>query len=119
MIANNEHAMDGFKPWHRESITEGRLWIYCLRSGSRGALLRVLGKIAVGGKLAGEEFEVFRAEDVTIETNRRKLKVSLDGEMFSLFAPLRYRSRPGQLHVLVPRGSKRVSESACPAEEVR
>jgi YegS/Rv2252/BmrU family lipid kinase len=114
LIANNEHAMEGFQPWERKSMTEASLWIYLLRDSRRLGLLRLLAKIASGGTLAYEEFEVLRAEEVTMETRRRRLRVALDGEVISIASPLRYRSRPGELKVLVPKGGERVSESLCP-----
>jgi diacylglycerol kinase family enzyme len=117
MIANNEHAMEGFKPWARESITEGSLCVYILRDRTRLGLLRLLAKIVMGGRLVEEEFEPIRAAEVTIETRARRMQVSLDGEMLPLEVPLRYRSRPGQLKVLVPAGSKRAREvAASPVE---
>jgi diacylglycerol kinase family enzyme len=114
MIANNEHAMEGFKPWERDRITEGGLWIYILRDRRRWGILRMLARIATGGRLAGEEFEVFRAAAVSIEAGSRRVRVAIDGEVVQLDAPLQYRSRPGALKVLVPAGSKRVQEALCP-----
>jgi diacylglycerol kinase family enzyme len=40
--------------------------------------------------------------EVWIETRRRQLRVALDGEVSHLDPPLRYRSRPGELRVIVP-----------------
>lgn len=113
LVANNEHAMGGFKPWERTRLTEGNLWVYILRDRSRWGMLRVLGKILTGGTLAHEEFEVVRAEEVQVETRRPQIGVALDGEVRNLPSPLRYRSCPRELRVLVPRQSKRVAESMC------
>jgi diacylglycerol kinase family enzyme len=112
LIANNEHAMEGFEPWKRDSLTEGKLWIYILRDRGRTGLLRLIAKIAVGGSLAPEEFERLRVREVVVDSTRRVLRVAVDGEIVHVSAPLTYRSRPGALKVIVPKGSKREQEAA-------
>jgi diacylglycerol kinase family enzyme len=112
LIANNEHAMEGFKPWKRDSMTEGRLWVYVLRDRGRAGLLRLIAKIASGGSLAQEEFERLSAREVVIDSTWRGLRVAVDGEIVQVRAPLTYRSWPGALKVIVPAGSKRAQEAA-------
>ncbi len=113
LIANNEHAMEGWKPWQRERLTEGELWIYVLRDRNRFALLRVLLRILAGRRLKQEEFDVLRSAEVSVEPQRLHVNISLDGEMARIPAPLRFESKPRSLRVLVPGGSKRISENLC------
>jgi diacylglycerol kinase family enzyme len=49
------------------------------------------------------EFETVCASTLRIGLHRRKLPVSIDGEVVRLDPPLRYRIRPGGLRVLAPR----------------
>ena len=44
-----------------------------------------------------------RATEVSIETRRSRIRVATDGEVIMMMQPpLRYRSRPGALNVIVP-----------------
>jgi diacylglycerol kinase family enzyme len=117
IVANNEHAMEGFTPWKRETMTDRILSIYTLRHRHRAGLFRILGKVAVGGKLAEEEFDVLRTREASIEMRWRKLEVSVDGELVPVSSPLLYRSRPGALKVLVPENSRRAQERDAGVEQ--
>ena len=113
IIGNNEHAMEGFRPWERGSMTEGRLWVYISRARSRWALLRIAFKVLTGRLRAADEFEMIHAERLRIVTRRPVLGVSLDGEVVRMRAPIAFRSRPRELRVMVPQGSRRVAEFVC------
>ncbi len=117
LIANNEHAMEGFPVWQRDRLTEGHLWIYVLRDRSRWGLLRLLLRYATGAFRAVDEFEVFRAPEVVISARTPHLVASLDGEMFHLESPLHYRCRPRALRTIVPRGGRREREAGTAREE--
>ncbi len=107
LIANNEHAMEGSRPWERASMTEGSLWVYVLKDQSRLAMPRLILRVLTGSFDGSREFERIRATRVAIETRRRQIGVSLDGEVVRLQSPLEYRTLPKALKVVVPRGSRR------------
>ncbi|MCC6588387.1 MAG: hypothetical protein IT168_16965 [Bryobacterales bacterium] len=107
-ICNNEHAMQGSKPWQRQTLREGKLWIYVLRDRSRWGMARVLANILFGRFKSRDEFDVLRAAEVTIETRGRSVGVSIDGEVVKMSPPLIFRSRPRALRVMVPEGSSKV-----------
>jgi YegS/Rv2252/BmrU family lipid kinase len=113
MVANNEHAMEGWKPWQRERLTEGMLWVYLLRDRSRLAWIRVLATLLRGGSLGEREFEVFEASEVRVEMANRHISISLDGEILDLQPPLLFRSRPRDLRVVVAPDSERIGEVLC------
>jgi diacylglycerol kinase family enzyme len=48
------------------------------------------------------DFESLCVVEAWIETRRRWVKVSLDGEVARLETPLHYRTRPAALRVIVP-----------------
>lgn len=102
LIANNEHAMEGWNLGQRRSLTEGRLWIYVMRPQSRLALGWMLLKLAFGRFQARDHFDIFSAEQVYVETRSKRLGVALDGEIHVLDSPLRYRTLPRALRVIVP-----------------
>jgi diacylglycerol kinase family enzyme len=67
---------------------------------------------ALFGRLRSSRgFEVLRTTELQIETRGRQVRVSTDGEVQILDTPLRYRSLPGALNVLVPREARKEKAS--------
>jgi YegS/Rv2252/BmrU family lipid kinase len=106
LVGNNRHAMEGYHLGKRESLTEGKLWIYVMKDHGRWGLLRLLVKLIAGRFHASDDFEIFPAEEVLIEANRgKKIGVALDGEITVMETPLRYKIRPRALKVRVPKAA--------------
>jgi YegS/Rv2252/BmrU family lipid kinase len=103
LIANNEHAMQGWQLGARRCLCEGKLYIYVMRPQSRLGLLGMLLKVVLGRFDAREHFDIFSAEEVWIETRSKRVGVALDGEVTVLESPLRYRILPVALRVIVPK----------------
>ena len=102
-IGNNEYQMHGFDIGERESLERGVLCVYVVKKQRRAALLR-LSLAALLGRLEQErDFESLTTTELVIETNRRRLLVSTDGEVQPMTSPLHYRIRPRDLRVIVPR----------------
>jgi diacylglycerol kinase family enzyme len=102
LIANNEHAMEGWRLGARRCLCEGKLWIYVMRPQSRLALARMFLKVLLGRFRARDYFDIFSAEGVYVETRSKRVGVALDGEIHVLESPLRYRILPRSLRVMVP-----------------
>lgn len=102
LIANNEHAMEGYQLGKRRSLTEGKLWVYVLPRRGRLQLLRMLVDVAVGRFDARRDFDIFPAEELWVETKSKRLGVALDGEVTVMETPLHYRVLSRVLRVLVP-----------------
>jgi YegS/Rv2252/BmrU family lipid kinase len=103
LVGNNRHAMEGYQLGSRETLTEGKLWIYVMKDHGRWGLLRLLFKLITGRFHGPDEFEIFPAEEVWIEANRgKKIGVALDGEIAVMDTPLHYRILPRSLKVRVP-----------------
>lgn len=102
LVANNEHAMQGYQLGTRASLKEGRLWVYVMRRQGRFGLLRMVINLALGRFSAEQDFDIFSAREVRVETKRRRIGVALDGEVTVMESPLHYRSRPLALNVIVP-----------------
>lgn len=101
-IGNNEYHLEGVKIGARASLDRGCLHL-CMAPGmTRLGVARVM-LAALAARLSGVEyFESLCPTDLTIEARRRRLPVSLDGELTILDTPLHYRIRPRALRVLVP-----------------
>ncbi|HYP05578.1 MAG TPA: diacylglycerol kinase family protein [Bryobacteraceae bacterium] len=105
LVGNNEHGMDGYNLGFRESLTEGKLWIYVMKERGRWGLLALLLRLVTGRFHGPDDFEIFPAQEVRIEANRgKKIGVALDGEIAVMETPLHYRILPRALKVRVPKG---------------
>jgi len=101
-IGNNEYQMQGFDIGARESLERGVLCVYVVKKQRRAALIR-LSLAALLGRLEQErDFESLTTTELVIETNRKRVLVSADGEVQPMTSPLRYRIRPRALRVIVP-----------------
>jgi diacylglycerol kinase family enzyme len=103
-IGNNEYELQGLRMGSRRCINAGMLFLYVTRQMSRWGLLR-MGLHALVGKLyeAGD-FDAMCVKELWVQARRRRLRVSLDGEVTTLRPPLRYRIHPAALRVIVPAG---------------
>ena len=65
-------------------------------------MMRLAARALVGRLNQAKDFEAFCIDEAWIESGKRKLLVSTDGEVNRMKPPLHYRIRPGALRVLVP-----------------
>jgi diacylglycerol kinase family enzyme len=101
-IGNNAYTMQGLAIGVRERLDAGTLSLYVAQHPTRFGLLR-FALDALRGRLGeARDFDVLHAAGFEIDTRRKRLRVATDGEVTIMAAPLRYRSLPGALTVLVP-----------------
>ena len=101
-VGNNKFEMSGLRLGTRDRLDGGRLWV-CLAPEAGRLKLAVLAVLALVGRLRQRDLVVFEVTEVELAIRRKHQKVSTDGEVFLLEAPLHYRCRPGALRVLLPR----------------
>jgi diacylglycerol kinase family enzyme len=101
-VGNNEYTLEGVRIGARMRIDQGRLHV-CMAPGLRRLeMIRIL-LAAVAGRLhTVDRFESLLTQQLSIAAHRRRLGVTLDGELTVLDTPLRFRIRPGALRVIVP-----------------
>jgi diacylglycerol kinase family enzyme len=96
-IGNNAYTMQGLAIGARERLDGGTLSLYVAQRPTRFGLLRFAFD-ALRGRLGDErDFDVLHAAGFEIDTHRTRVRVAT-----VMAPPLRYRSRPGALEVLVP-----------------
>ena len=101
-IGNNVYHTEGLELGQRKGLQDGVLDIFVAERAGRLRLL-ALGLRALAGRLRqARDFRAFVATELRIDTGKRQLRVAVDGEVRRMEAPLRYRSRPGALRVIVP-----------------
>jgi diacylglycerol kinase family enzyme len=103
-VGNNEYEMDIYNIGRRPRLDEGKLSVYFLHQGGRwGVTLLVLRTIFRRLK-QWRDFEEVNTDEVTIATHKRRILVAFDGEVAVMETPLRYRTLPRALKVVVPKG---------------
>ncbi len=101
-IGNNEYEIRGLNIGTRHALNVGRLYLYVAAPVSRLGLVRMalaalLGRIDRTGSL-----QMSSVEEAWIETRRRHVRLSNDGEVLHLKAPLHYVLHQKALKVIVP-----------------
>jgi diacylglycerol kinase family enzyme len=86
----------------RDSLTGGTLGVgYALADGRARLVRSALGSLLRGAE-AEAEVDAVALPEVVVTSRSRRMRVALDGELTTLASPLRYRSRPGALRLVVP-----------------
>jgi len=101
-IGNNEYRMDGFAIGERTVLDRGRLSLYVAQRPGRLKLLMLALRALTGRLRQARDFDAMGATEIVIESRRKRLHVSADGEVTSMTPPLRYRIRPRALAVMLP-----------------
>lgn len=101
-VGNNAYEMQGFQIGTRARLDKGVLSIYVAHNPSRLGLV-LLGLRALFGRLRqASEFHAYVVREARVDTPRRRLRVSTDGEIQEMAPPFLYRVHAGALRVLVP-----------------
>ncbi|MFT3746411.1 MAG: diacylglycerol kinase family protein [Pyrinomonadaceae bacterium] len=102
-IGNNQYEMDLYNIGRRPALDQGKLSIYFLHRGGRLGVIRLLFRTITGRVKQWKDFEEVLAEDVSIQTRRKRMHVAFDGEVSVVKTPLKYQIRPKALRVIVPK----------------
>ena len=101
-VGNNEYQIAGFKLGGRASLDRSKLGLYLTHRTGRLGLFRLALHALFGRVDQAKDFDVLTVQEAVIETRKRRLLVATDGEVTWMQTPLRYRTRPHALCVLVP-----------------
>jgi YegS/Rv2252/BmrU family lipid kinase len=100
LISNNPYKFEPGNLTQRERVDEGLLGVYLLRDEGRAGLFRLALHSLVFKLEEAASFESDRATKVVVTTNRRRVRVALDGEVYKFRSPLLYSAVPGGLNVI-------------------
>jgi diacylglycerol kinase family enzyme len=101
-VGNNEYQMSAFAYGARNRFDSGSLYLYIAKSPTRLRLLWLTLLSLVRDLGHTEGFDFWRLPEFTIDTPASSLPVYLDGEVTTMRPPLRYRTRPHELPVILP-----------------
>ena len=101
-VGNNRYATVGPKLGTRERLDRGELSLVIPHPHRPLRLLWYAVLALLGRRFERDDVDVIHAPALRIESRHEHLRVSIDGEVATLPAPLEYRVRPRALRVLVP-----------------
>lgn len=99
-VGNNRYHINGFAFTNRVKLDEGLLCVYAIKTTSRFAFVKLFFAATIGKLHDADEFNYFSTKSITIETNRRTVVVSHDGEVSKMSSPLHYQSHRKKLRLL-------------------
>lgn len=101
-VGNNEYSLRGTLASERTSLRDGTLCLYMPCPRGRLGLLWFSARAFFGNPTGDNNFDMILAQEFTISSSRKELRVSIDGEVTTLPTPLHYTIRPLSLSVMVP-----------------
>lgn len=101
-VGNNDYRLDLAAPGRRDSLDDGRLSVFVMRSKTRRGFLAASARALVGRSRPDDMVRLDDVERLIVASRRRSLAVALDGEVVRLEPPLRYRVRKRALAVVAP-----------------
>ncbi len=100
-IGNNEYGLGPGKLGARERIDRGELSIYVARRKTRISLFMLGLRTLIGNVDQSDDLTMIKSAEAVVDGRVSRLPVALDGEVEFLTTPLRYRTRPAALTVIV------------------
>jgi diacylglycerol kinase family enzyme len=103
-VGNNEYVLSAFAHGAPDRVADsGNLYLYLARSRSRLGLVGVALLGLVRDIKRTESVEDWRLPEFTVDVRRKRaIPVAFDGEVSMMRSPLRYRTRPRALQVILP-----------------
>lgn len=102
LVISNNAWHEQRPPLTRETLDSGELVVHVAKVQSRLGLLWLALRALVGAWNVTGLLDTFKAHEVRVISRKRRIMVSLDGEVTVLRSPLVFRLRPRGLTVLMP-----------------
>jgi diacylglycerol kinase family enzyme len=102
-VGNNEYSMELFALGRRRRLDSGKLWFYVVKPREPLAFFWMVCRMCFGRLNQERDLDTFDLAEAEVSAKSSRLPVALDGEVEIMHTPLRYRSRPGALTVIVPK----------------
>jgi diacylglycerol kinase family enzyme len=118
IVSNNPHAMKLLGVSASPTPEAGLINVYVARASRPGnSVARVLSRVGVRmWNGAPPPFQIMALPEVRIESGRKQVEVSVDGDVWAMRPPLHCRLRDRPLRVLVPSGASALPPAPTAAE---
>jgi diacylglycerol kinase family enzyme len=100
-VGNNEYGTELFAFGKRKHLDHGELWFYVVKPRNPVEFFWMVCRLCFGHMDQTRDLDTFRLGEAEIGARTSRLPVALDGEVKFLHIPLKYRTRPQALHVIV------------------
>jgi diacylglycerol kinase family enzyme len=104
-VSNNPLAPTAGAIPKRESIDSGKLALYLSKHKSGAAMGWAIAQRMAGIWQRDPEIEELLADEIILRSNRRRVRLSNDGEIVEMNTPLHYTVKPRALNVMMPRSA--------------
>jgi diacylglycerol kinase family enzyme len=102
-VGNNDYRIDLGAAGQRASLEDGQLCVLVMRKKTRAGLIAATIRALLNRSRPDDLVRIDGVERLGVASHRRRLTVSLDGEVISAAPPLDYRIRKQALRVIAPR----------------
>jgi diacylglycerol kinase family enzyme len=100
-VGNNEYGMELFTFGKRHRLDAGGLWFYVVKPRNPAEFFLMVCRLCFGHLDQARDLDKFELAEAEISAKTSRVPVALDGEVRIMHTPLRYRSRPRALRVIV------------------
>ncbi len=101
-LGNNEYSMNIFNPGVRKNINNGKLSLYLITSTNRIGMIKIAFAFLFNRLKQEKYFESMLVNEVWIDTHKKHVKVSKDGEVIKIDSPLHYKILRNKLSIILP-----------------
>jgi len=101
-VGNNDYRIDIGAPGHRESLRDGRLCVLVMRKKTRRGLVAASIRALLNRTRPDDMVRLDDVGRLRVESRRKRLPISIDGEVTALTTPLEYEVRKRVLKVIAP-----------------
>jgi len=102
-VGNNEYSVELLTIGSRKLLTGGKLCLYYLKSNTRFRMFKVAIAAFFNMLKESDELEMKLIDEVEVESAKKKIHVSIDGEVEEFAPPLHYKVISKNLKVVIPR----------------
>jgi len=100
-VGNNDYKLENLNGTDRESLAEGVLSVYIVKSNKRLDLVKIFAAALFGKLHVLDDFDHLTTKELQITTKgRRRISVSHDGEVSYMTTPINYKIQPKSLRIL-------------------
>jgi len=107
-VGNSEYEVTGTQIGRRPTMTDGKLSLYMAPKFGRGDALLLPVLVLFHRLESHERFESMNAMSIVVDTPGTRVAAALDGELYTLEAPLTFGIRRQSLRTIVPRAEGEV-----------
>jgi diacylglycerol kinase family enzyme len=101
-VGNNDYRLDLGAPGRRESLEDGQLYVLVMRNKTRAGFLAASVRALLNRVRRDDMVRLESVKRLRVDSRRRQLVISLDGEVVRVEPPLDYKIRKKALRVIAP-----------------